>query len=396
MAKRLAIPSEEVKLVVIGPYNSFPVTRVQRLNMNTDIPTTDVYELGNSRTAGTTQDTPNITATFSVFDVGVKLFSALTGTNPVAFPGAGVDISSLGEADLAIYVKDASLYDYVKSAHGKRLQVRDFTFTYNVDGESTEDYTLIGSEKRWFKNDVIIDRFTTGTTSFNLTQTPIVLKNGDYLLSVILDGEYLEEVAAAPATGEYSVAGTVLTTGDSRTTQVLAVYHANPAGTNWSYIADSTDPAAIRGRDVNINISANDIQRVQSVTINGNLNVQTVREMGSRVVTGYQRQVPTVEGTINVLDTDTELIDLLTTGFPNSGDTEFILGETCVASGVSLKIELRDPCDDTVPYTVLKTVYIPEVTIVGDAFSSTVNQNATQTFNFRSTTAECVIYSGSM
>lgn len=396
MAKRLAIPSEEVKFVVIGPYNSFPVTRVQRLNVNTDIPTTDVYELGHNKAAGTTQDTPNITATFSVFDVGVKLFSALTGIDPTAFPGAGVDISELGEADLAIYIKDATLYDYIKTGHARRLQVRDFTFTYNVDGESTEDYTLIGSEKRWFKNDVIIDRFTTGTTSFTLSQTPIVLKNGDYAMSVILDGEYLEEVTGAPATGEYRIVGTTLTTGDSRTSQLLAIYHANPAGNNWSYVADVTDPAAIRGRDVNINISANDIQRVQSVTINGNLSVQNVREMGSRVITGYQKQVPTVEGTINVLDTDTELIDLLTTGFPNSGDTEFIVGETCVASGVSLKIELRDPCDDTVPYTVLKTVYIPQVTIVGDAFASTVNQNATQSFNFRSTTAECLIYSGAM
>lgn len=394
MAKRLAIPSEDVQLKIVGPYDSFAVSRVQRVNMNTDIPSTDVYELGNNRLAGTAKDTPNITLTFSAFDVGIKVFAVLTGNNPLAYPALGVDISDLGEADAIVYIKDATLSDYVKTAHAKRLQIRDFSFSYSVDGESTEDYTLIGSEKRWFKNDVVVDRFATGTTSFTLSQTPVQLKNGNYLLSVVLDGGYLTEVAGAPATGEYSISGTALTTGDSRTAQVLVIYHANPAGTNWSYISDPLPPAAIRGKDVTVSIAANSISRVQSVTINGNLNVQNVKEMGNRAIVGYQRQVPTVDGTITVLDTDTELIDLFTTGSINSGDTEFSPGEGCTTSGVSLRVKLLDPCDTTVPYTVLKTVYIPEITIVGDSYASTVNQNATQTFNFKSVDAQCLVFSG--
>ena len=395
MAKRLAIPSEDIQLKIVGPYDSFAVSRVQRVNMNTDIPTTDVYELGSNVLAGTAKDTPNITLTFSAFDVGVRVFAVLTGNDPNSYPGAGVDISDLGEADAILYIKDASLTDFVKSAHAKRLQIRDFAFAYNVDGESTEDYTLIGSEKRWFKNDVIVDRFTTGTTSFTLSQTPIQLKNGNYGLSVVLDGGYLTEVTGAPATGEYRIVSTTLTTGDTRNAQVLAIYHANPAGDNWSYISDANVPAAVRGKDVKVQIAANEIVRVQSVTINGNLNVQTVKELGNRNVVGYLRQVPTVEGTITVLDTDTELIDLLTTGSILSGDTEFEIGASCTISGVSLRVQLLDPCDTTVPYTVLKTVYIPEITVVGDSYAGTVNQNTTQTFNFRSVTAECLVFSGS-
>lgn len=395
MAKRLAIPSEEVKLRIVGPVDSFMASRVQRADLNEDVPTTDVYELGNNQLAGTVADTPNVTATFSAFDVGIKVFAVLTGQDPTAFPGAGVDISSLGEADIIVYIKDATVSDYVKSAHAQRLQVRDFTFSYSVDGESTEDYTLIGSAKRWFKNDVIVDKFTSGTTSFTLSETPIQLKNGNYGLSVVLDGQYLEEVTGAPATGEYRIVGTTLTTGDTRTAQVLAIYHANPAGTNWAYISDSDMPAATRGRDVDVLIGANGIQRVQSVTINGNLNVTDVREMGNRNIVGYQRQVPTVEGTITVLDTDTELIDLLLTGSILSGDTEFQLAQGCVASGVALEIQITDPCDTSVPYTVLKTVYVPDITVVGDAWSSVVNQNSTWNINFRSRTAQCLVYSGS-
>ncbi len=391
MAKRLAIPSKELSLRVVGPTDSFFASRIQRVNINTDIPSTVVDELGNSLHVGTVLDTPSITLTFSAFDVGIKIFAALTGTDASAYPSTGVDISALDEIDAILYVKDASSSDYVKSAHARRLQIRDFSFSYSVGGESTEDYTAIGSEKRWFKNDVVVDRFTSGTTSFTLSQTPIQLKNGNYALSVILDGDYLEEVSGTPATGQYSISGTTLTTYDSMTSQIIVVYHANPAGNNWSDINDTESAIAVRGRDVKVTIGANEIKRVQSVTINGTLNAQEVREMGNPVIVGYQKQVPTVEGTITVLDTDTELIDLLLNGSTNSGDVEFILGEGCPVSGVSLEITLEDPCASGV---ILKTIYIPSLMITGDSYTQNVNENAQQVFNFQSYNAQCIVYSG--
>ena len=391
MAKRLAIPSEDVELKIVGPYDSLAIPRVQRVTVNKDVPSTDIYELGNNQLAGVVTDIPNVTLTFSVFDVGIKAFATMTGTDPDAYPGAGVDISELQEVDAIVYIKSDTATDFAKSAHAKRLQVRDFSFSYSVDGESTEDYTVVGSQVKWFLYDVIVDRFTTGTTSFNLTQTPLVLSNGDYALSAILDGAYLTEVTGAPSTGEYRIVGTTLTTGDSRTEQLMVVYHANPAGNNWSYISDSSMPAAVRGKSVKVQIVANDIPRVQNVTINGNLNVQPVREMGNPSIVGYQRQVPTVDGTLAVLDTDTELLDLLLNGSYPSGATEFEFGVECVASGVGLDILIYDPCDDA---TLLKTVSIPELILTGDSYASTVNQNATHTFNWKSNTAQCIVYSG--
>lgn len=395
MAKRLAIPSKELQLFILGPKAVAQASRIQRLSMTTDIPVDVKDELGNNLHVGDVKDTPNITLTFQAFDVGIKIFAALTGTSATAYPGAGVDISALGEIDAIMYVKDSTVSDYSKSAHARRLQVRDFTYTYNADGDATEEYTAIGSEKRWLKYDVVVDAFATGTTSFTLTQTPIQLKNGRNALSVILDGLYLEEVSSAPATGEYRLVGTTLTTGDTRTSQVLVAYHANPAGNNWSYVTDSSMPAAIKGKDVGITISANDIPRVQSVTINGSLNTTPVKELGNRVIVGYQRQIPTVEGTISVLDTDTDLISLLTYGVVASG-YEWQPGEGCGALDIPLKIELVDPCDTDVPYTVLKTVYIPKITINGDSYTANVNENAVQVFNWKSSDAQCLVYSGAM
>ena len=391
MAKRLAIASKKLALRVVGRAGSFMASRVQRLNINTDIPVTNIDELGNPLHAGTVTDTPNITLTFSAFDVGVKIFSALTGTDADAYPGAGVDIDQLREIDAIIYVRDEDVIDYVKTAHARRLQVRDFTFNYTVDGESTEEYTAVGSEKRWFKNNVVVDVFDTGTTSFALSETPVTLKNGNELLTVILDGDYLTEVAAGPATGEYSVAGTTLTTFDSRTAEVVAVYQVAFAGDEWTDIGDASMPAAIRCKNVELLIGVNSMERVQAVTVNGTLNTQPVRELHNENIVGYQRQNPEVSGTVTVLDTDTELIDLLVTGSILSGDTEFAFEAGCVTSGLALEVKLYDPCDIT---TVLKTVYIPSFRVVGDAFTSNVNENATQTFNWQSITAQCVVYSG--
>jgi len=393
MAQRLAIPSKDLQLHIVGPRDSFKASRIQRVSLNTEQQVDTKDELGNPLHVGDVKDTPSITLSFSAFDVGIKIFAALTGTDPDTYPGAGVDISSLSEIDAVLFVKDATASDYVKTIHGRKLQVRDFAFNYSVDGDATEEYTAIGSERRYLKYDVVIDKFTVGTTSFTLTQTPVQLKNGDYALSVVIDGSYLTEVSTVPATGEYRVVGTTLTTGDTRSNQVLAVYHSNPAGTNWANVSDATMPVAIRGKDVAIQIAANSITRIQSVNINGNLNVQTVKELGNRNVVGYQRQVPTVEGSITVLDTDTDLISLLSEGTIGSG-VEWQPGEGCTDVTLQLKVELVDPCDDDGSPTVLKTIIIPTISITSDGYTSNVNENASVSFNFRSTDAQCIVYSG--
>lgn len=394
MAERLAIPSKELQLILVGPRDSFKASRVQRVSLNTEQQIDTKDELGNRQHVGNVKDVPNITLSFSAFDVGIKIFAALTGTDPDAYPGSGVDISAMGEVDAILQVKDDLTEDYIKTIHGRKLQIRDFTYSYSVDGDSTEEYTAIGSSRRYLKYDVIVDKFTSGTTGFTLTQTPIQLKNGNYAMSVVLDGEYLTEVSGAPATGQYRIVGTTLTTGDTRTGQVLVVYHSNPAGLNWTDVNDPLLPVAIRGKDVKIEIAANSISRVQSVTINGNLNVQTVKELGNRDVVGYQRQVPTVEGSITVLDTDTDLVSLFSEGVIGSG-VEWQPGDAqCATTPLELVVKLVDPCDEIGEPTVLKTLVLPEITITSDGYTSNVNDNASVTFNFRSEDAQLIVYSG--
>lgn len=393
MVRRVAIPSKHVQLKLVGERDSLVLPRIQRLSLTADRPSTDIDELGNRLHAGTVEDIPNVTATFQSMDVGIKLFSVLTGTDYTAYPASGVSISEIGEVDLIAAIKDSTVEDYVKFAHARKCTVRDFSFNYSVDGESTEEYTIIGTQKRWFKNDVVVDKFTSGNTSFELNETPVTLKNGNECITVILDGVYLEEVAAGPATGEYAVSGTTLTTSDTRSDQLLAIYQAVPSGTNWSDVDDDTLPAAVRGMDVPVVLLANGIDRVQSVTLNGTFNPETVREMGNRDVVGYQLQVPSVTGTITVLDTDIELVALFTTGLINPADTEFQASEY-TASGITLDIKLQDPSDKTVPFAILKTVFVPSIIVTSDGFTSNVNANAQQTFDIKSEDGDVQIFEG--
>lgn len=397
MARRIAINFKEVKPIIVGPAGVFQASRMQRFDMPTTFPSNDIDELGHRVRAGTTTDVPEVTLTFQAMDVSIKLFAALTGTDPTAYPANGVSVTELGELDAIAAIKDAALEDIVKTVICRKAQVTGFTYSYSADGDATEEYTAQGSDKRWFKNDIITDTFTTGTGPFTLTQTPIALKTGDNLISVIVDGVYFTEVAAAPGATDYTISGTTLNLGTAAAKQVLVVYHASPAGNNWTDILDTTIPAAVRGKNIPIKLMANQIDRVQSVTVRGSFPTTAVKELGNTNLVGYVVSPPTVEGDISVLDTDTELVALFATGALNPADTEFKVCEF-TASGISLEVIIKDPATScNVPAasgTVLKTVYIPEITITSEGHTSNVGGNATQTFGWKSTTGECLVFSG--
>ena len=381
---------------MVGPRGEYLVARAQRFNVDTNLPTTVIDELGNPKHAGTINDIPEVTATLQIMDVSHKLFAVLTGNDPGAYPSSGVDISDLNEVDLIVVVRDENIADYAKTMHLRRCRVQSFNWSYSVTGEATEEYTFGGTERRWFRasSDVVVDTFGAGS-SHTLSQTPIQLKNGNYLISFIQDGEYLKEVASTSDDDEYSVSGTTVSPHTATTNYAVAVYQAAPSGNNWSDVSDDSIPVAIRGKNIPVYIGVNQIERVQSVTIRGDLRTDRIEEMGNPNVVGYIAQVPTVTGDLQVLDTDHQLVALLTTGSMTSTDTEFELCEY-TASGLYLEIRLQDPTDGCGYATAntVKTVYIPEIKITGDTHTSQVGNSVTLTFNWESATGECYVYSG--
>lgn len=346
----------------------------------------------NNEHAGVITDVPELTLTFQAMDTSVNIFAFLTGSFP--YPGTGVSITSLRDIDVVGQVRNESATDVVKSFHGRKLRITGFNYSYSATGEATEEYTAIGSEKRWFRNDVVVDKVTSPTgTSVTLSATPVTLKNTKKLMTLISDGVYLTEVTTTPVSGEYSISGTTVTLGTAFASQVIAIYHVATASAVYSYLRDTSIPAAVRGKNIPVLIAANNISRVQSVTMRGEFPNNPVKEMGNVDLAGYSTQVPRVTGDISVLDTDLDLISLFTVGTlaSQTGENEFA-SSAFTASGLSLTVKILSPTDNS---TVLKTVYVPQVVITSEGHSTTVGGDATQTFGWKSGTGNLYVYSGS-
>ncbi len=400
MARRIAINFKEVKPIIVGPAGKFQATRIQRFEIPVNFPTTDVDELGNRLHVGQVTDLPEITVTFQALDVSAKLFAALAGRVWANWPtGTYVDASALGYVDVIGEIKEALSEDIAKSVHVRKGKITGFTYSYTVDGDATEEYTIQSTDKRWLKYDVIVDEFAGAAATYTLTQTPLLLKNGDKLLTVLASGVYFDEVAATPAAGEYSVSATTMTLGEAVTAanKVVAVYHANKAGANWTDTSDAAIPVAIRGKNIPVKLLANNIDRVQSITFRGTFPTTTVREMGRQEVVGYVTAPTMVEGDISVLDTDTQLVALFATGAIDPVDIELRACEF-TAAGISLEVILYDPaleCNLPVASgTVMKTLYVPAITITSEGHATSVGGNATQTFGFKSTAGDLRVYRG--
>jgi hypothetical protein len=388
MPKRVAIPYKDVRLRVVGPAADFFAYRIQRLDIPATLPSTTINELGNPRHAGIVVDIPEVTATFQAFDVSHTLYAILCGEDPDAYPGAGVDVSNLDYCDLIAYVADKTRVEHIKCIHAKYMRITDFTFTYSVDGESTEEYSCAGSEKRYLANDVVVDSgvMVSGINTDWLTYDPNQLKNGDYLLSLIVDTEWLEEGR------DYSVSGKTITiSGDAA--YGLAVYHTQSGVLTWADIsAPAGIPAAIRGKNIPVEIGLEHQYRVQSITIRGTFPNTKITEMGNTSVVGYVVDPPDITGDITVLDVDNELVALLTTGDKDDADGygEYGVNEYEERT-LRLDVIIRDPADNT---TVLKTIRVPAIRVTSDGTTSNVGGQLTQTFAYMSNDALCTVYSG--
>jgi len=389
MTKRIAVPYKDVELRIVGPRADFYAHRVQRLDFPVTLPNTTINELGNDQHAGIITDIPEVTATFQAFDVSHRIFSILVGSGYATYPVDGVDVSKLSNVDLIGYVRNADLATMLKCIHVKKMRITDFTYTYTVDGESTEEYSCAGSEKRYFSNDVIVDSGSLVAGVGDLSLTPSLLKNGEYLMSCIVDGTWKDndEFAVVPATKKVTVSG-------GTTEDFLFVYHTLSGELAFDRISDATVPAAIRGKNIPVTIALNTMYRVQSVTIRGTFPNTKVVEMGNTSVVGYVVDPPDISGDITVLDTDNEIVALLTTGAITDADGygEFGVDEYETET-LALTVQLQDPAAVT---TIKKTVRIPYMRITSDGTTSNVGGQLTQTFSFMSNDAQCVVYSGAV
>lgn len=392
MARRPRIHSRDLQPLVATPKALFAAARVQRLDFPMTINTTVIDELGRKLHVGTTSDTPDVTVTLEAFDVSHNTFAYLTGYTPATFPGSGVSITELKNADIIGQIRNASSLNVVDSVYVKRAIVTGMDATFGVRANSTVSYTFSSNSKKEFEKPVYYENFfvVTGSGVQTLGHTPTYLaRTSGYIIDAYRTGtdgstQYIDEGVDFTVTGaNINFNGNSTVTGD----QIWVTYCA-PVTTKKFEGVDDTAPAAIHGKYVPLQISVNNIPRVQSATIRVAFTAESILEMGGLgKPVGYEVGVPDVTGDVSVLKTDNDLINILTG--QSSGTTETDM-EFALTS-LPLKISLRDPRD--ISKTAL-TYYVPSITVTAEGDDDSVNQSMNETFSWRSTTGELYVASG--
>lgn len=399
MARRARIHSRDFQPQIAAPKGKFAAARVQRFDWPMELPTTPVDELGRKLHVGTTTETPTVTVSLEAFDVSHNIEAYLTGYTPSTFPVSGVSISDLKNIDVIGQVRDASTQKIVNAMYVKKGIVTGIDYSFGVRDNSTATYTVSANSKKELRQPIFYDLFTavSGGAQKALTYTPTYLtRTSGYTLNAYRTSStgstnYLQEGTDYTVTGTtvaFLDAGGVSTGSAGTTDTVWVTYSANQTATTFDAL-DDVAPAAIQGKYVPVTISLSNIPRVQSATIRVAFQTEEILEQGGlgRPV-GYEIGVPDVTGDITVLKTDNDLLAILE-GVSNStveNDLEY------ARTDLPLKIELKDPSN---PSRVVKTYYVPSITITNESDTSQVNQSVNETFSWQSKTGELIVASGS-
>lgn len=384
------------------------IDRVQSLGNSTDFPSEDIKELGNPLVVSVIKDVPSITVDAEAFDANCELITVLQGGNPkAATPPTVFDITAeaFKKVHFIFPVKQVVGTNALKTGVISASQVTGLNYRYAVDGTATESLSFLANNKHWVYQSAAYEGFVgNGTTKvFNLaTATYGGARNfgtNKNIICVMVDGLVNYEGSEAEViAGTKDFFYTALTdsitfgTAPANNAKIDVTY---PCLTVLSYpqsVHEGEDiyPGGIKGKNIPVLINAGKIDRVQSVNITVSFPTIDILEMGNVNKVATEVDIPEVTGDISVLDRDGDIFAKMCNK-AGLNATYPVLGVSDLGS-VELEIKLLDPSDNS---TILKTIYLPAVEIVGEGHTSRVGENLTQTFNFKLTAnTKATIYRG--
>jgi len=400
------------KILVLG--SGVVVDRIQSLGCNGEIPFEEIKELGNPAIVAVVKDIPNVTIDTEAFDVNCELVTLLQGGDPhAATPPTTFNINtdSFRAINFLFPVKEETTTTVLKTCGIGAARLTSLKYGYSVDGNATEGMSFSADNKFWADNSAAYEGFTqsaTPVTIFDLDEATyggtVEWGTNKRTFSVSVNGVRKKEGTSgqvtagtadfyiSPGTGGGGADQLIFGTAPSVSAYIDVIY---PCVTTQVFASgvhegSTTYPGAIRGKNIRLEINAAQMYRVQSVNINVEFPNTTIKELGNTMAVGTILDIPTVSGDISVLDRDGDFFARL------CGETSLV-----DAKGVSLEdfsdtlpleIKMYDPDDNS---TILKTVYLPKISITSEGHSSRVGEQLTQTFNFQLAAGEVAkIYRG--
>lgn len=405
---RITYSFKETGIDAISVAGRTRLGRVQSSDIGANLPNTPIQELGSNKLVGRIFDIPEITVSISSIDVGPRTSFFLAGKDWASAPdGEMIELQDIDYVCLAQTFKgEGASEDIARTLYVPGAKLDSLSMNYSVGGDATEDFSFQATATRWLKYDVALAQGTlsaSGTLDFPLA--PRMLKNGKYHLSAFASGVgYLpdEAVTASTAAG-VQFASTAVAPG----THVVVTYHTDLADQwdyTWEYANIAVDanpppdqPVGIRGWGVEVYLvqSGQADQRVfrgQSCTIQAQLATTRVQELGSENVVGYSDGIPEVTGTLEIMQHDFRLHEILSGDLDGTQDN-FDPNELGTEPwGLLVKVWRRGA--DRMVDVPEKTVYVPAIEITQESNRSQVGQDAMQTFNWSSRSGELFIYKG--
>jgi hypothetical protein len=405
---RVSIPFKETGLDAITFAGRTRLGRVQRADINMNIPTTTVQELGSDKQVGKIFDLPEVSVTVSAIDVGARTAFILAGEDwATAASGSYVEAQDITYACLVETFKSQTTDDIARSLYVPGAKLSRLSFNYSVNGDATEEYTFDATDRRWLKYDVAV---TSGVTSASgvITLSPAarLLKNGNYYLSAFASGTgYLTaESFSSSTTNNVTFDTTVVAPG----TPVLVTYHADLSN-QWDYtyeypnVAPGYTPApdqpiGVRGWGIEVYLvksgqTNEKMYRGQTVTLQAQFPQTRINELGNQEAVGYTQGIPEVTGTFEALQHDFRLLEIMS-GDDDSSDDNWEPDD--LGSGDwGLEVRLWRRNADRINTQPEKTIYIPKLDITQENNGAQVGQDSRVTYNISSRDGKIYMFKGS-
>lgn len=409
MSNRVSVTFKENAVDVLTFAGRTRLGRVQRAEIGANLPNTPVQELGSNKLVGRIFDIPEVTATVSAMDVGPRTAFALAGVDWATVPsGSYIESQQMRYAALVQTFKSQDTDDVARTLVVPGAKLDRFSYNYSVGGDSTEEYSFMGTTSNWLKYDLdyVTGVVAGGAIAFSGARQ---LKNGRYVVCVYASGiGYVpnDSIVSSSATGV-----TFDTSSVPDGTPVTVAFHTDLTD-EWDYtheyahVPPGYTPApdqaiGVRGWGVELFLIASSgatvsgqerIYRAQTCTIQGQQQTTKIMELGNEEVVGYSDGIPDITGTLEIMQHDFRLVEIFSED-GLGGDDNYAPYELN-GGGWGLLVKLWRRNANRVSGTPEKTLYIPNIEVTQQSNNSQVGQDARQTFNFASRSNRLYIFKG--
>ncbi len=384
--------------------DSFLVERIQTGGPgNLNQPTEKIRELGNFQTVATIRDIPDLSYDIESLDVTTDFEAMLLRKTPSSIiDGQELKFTSALPIDIISPFKATnSTFGIVSGIAVPSLVVESATYRFGTRANAQQSFTMKGDSVFYIPGTPYYAEYPlAGVGPYTVTPAALPYVQGAdtiHVLSLCWFKVSTNQYGRLYYTQDYTDTTTAFTLTASGLASIpsgatiAAVYGSTTAATYNQAVhteASATNPAAVRGRDIDVYIDGERFTRVQSAEVSWRVNLQAEEEFGNEHYVSQDYDETDVTGSIVIRPASPE--EMITrvqqvTNVP-SGEVAGTLSST----PVELDIIIRSP--DT--GDVLKTLFVEDARFLPPPIQGRVNQRIDLTLSFTSDGGNLSVFKG--